>query len=152
MGTFESPRRGRGRFGRETITGGPIRPTFGDDGRHQKPDYKTLALCKQVRRTLALTLSGEVADPILQELMVDEVLPAPHASRLLVRVMLRGRENGPTVVEVLERLAKVEGLLRARVGEAIVRKRTPELAFLVVPAHAGAAPTEASDNGEVPHV
>ena len=149
MGTFDSPRRGRGRFGNENFFGGPIRPVFGEDGRDRKPDYKTLALCKQVRRAVALALSGEVADPILQELIVDEVLPAPHASRLLVRVMLRGREGGPTVVEVLERLAMVEGLLRARVGEAIVRKRTPELGFLVVPA--GAAP-DAAAGEEVPYV
>ncbi|HVT80289.1 MAG TPA: hypothetical protein VHM90_06485 [Phycisphaerae bacterium] len=112
--------------------GGPVRPIFGNDPDHpgHKPDYKTAALCKQVRRTLALTLAGECADPLLQELIVDEVLPAPNAGRLLVRVIARPRTGG--IAEILQRLAQVQKLLRARVGEAIVRKRTPELTFDVL--------------------
>jgi ribosome-binding factor A len=114
--------------------GGPIRPIFTDhEGRAQKPDHKTAALCKQVRRALTLALAGDCADPVLQELIVDEVLPAPNAGRLLVRVFLRARDHGPGIIDVLQRLEKVTGLLRARVGEAIVRKRTPELTFDIIP-------------------
>jgi ribosome-binding factor A len=114
--------------------GGPLRPAFDDlGGRSAKPDYKTAALCKQVRRVVSLALAGECGDPVLQELLVDEVLPAPNAGRLLVRVMLRAREGGPGVIDVLRRLAAVEGMLRADVAEAIARKRAPELAFEVVP-------------------
>jgi hypothetical protein len=140
MGTFSHDprpcRRGRDRgHGR----GGPVRPLFSDaDAPHgfgDKPDYKTAALCKQVRRALSLALTGDCADPVLQSLVVDDVLPAPHAGRLLVRVLLpaTGGPGGPTAIDVLTRLAQVEGLLRAKVGEAIVRKRTPELAFVVIP-------------------
>ncbi len=131
MGSFDSSRQRRSL---PHECGGPVRPIFGDDGGWgRKPDYKTAALCKQVRRALSLALAGECGDPVLQELMVEEVLPAPGAGRLLVRVMVRAREGGPGMVDVLQRLEKVEGLLRARVGEAIARKRTPELAFDVIP-------------------
>ena len=100
-----------------------------------------------------MVLTGECGDSVLQSLVVDEVFPAPHATRLLVRVMLRTHgEGGPTVIDVLERLARVEGLLRARIGEGIVRKRTPELTFEVIPITTVQAPAlqpdEASD-GEV---
>ena len=135
MGTsrYHSPGH-RGRRNRFTTpTGGGVRPIFGDhESWGDKPDYKTAALCKQVRRILSLTLAGECGDPLLQELIVDEVLPAPNAGRLLVRVLLRARPD-ITLADILQRLAAVEGLLRHRVGESIARKRTPELTFDVTP-------------------
>ncbi len=156
MGTFGESRRGR-RGAREEragrgrgwngVAGGPVRPVFGrrDGGWGEKPDYKTAALCKQVRRVVGLTLSGECGDPLLQSLVVEEVLPAPNAGRLLVRVLLRVEPGGPGLVEVLQRLAGVQGLVRSRVGEAIARKRTPELVFDVVPV--GAAPAVGVEGG-----
>jgi hypothetical protein len=123
--------------------GGPVRAAFGEEGGFgAKPDYKTAALCKQVRRSVAMTLSGECGDEVLQGLVVDEVLPAPNAGRLLVRAVLRTADASVTVVEVLRRLEGVHGLLRARVGEAIVRKRTPELAFDVIVLHPPHPPTD----------
>ena len=137
MGTFgEERRHGRHSGGGRDGVGGPVRPVFGESESRcdSKPDYKTAALCKQVRRVVSMVLGGECGDPVLQSLIVDEVLPAPHAGRLLVRVVCRvSAEGSPSVIEVLERLGKVEGPLRVRVGEGIVRKRTPELAFEVIP-------------------
>ncbi len=129
MGTF-NPDEWNSRRSPLPRTGGPVRPTrASSDFRHEKPDYKTAALCKQVRRALSLALAGECGDPVLQTLIVEEVLPAPNAGRLLVRLLLSTRDGSPSVIEVLERLERVHGLLRASVGEAIVRKRTPELSF-----------------------
>ena len=139
---------GRGKRGRGGGRGGPLRPVFHEDNWHggEKPDYHTAALCKQVRRAVAMTLMGECSDEILQSLVVDEVLPAPNAGRLLVRVLLRAdTAAGPPrigVIDVLQRLSQVHGLLRARVGESIVRKRTPELIFDVIPV--GPEPGEVS--------
>ena len=139
MGTFDRSRRDRAREPgwrnrHRTECSGPVHPIFGEtDAWGHKPDYKTAALCKQVRRIVGLTLSGECGDPILQELIVEEVLPAPNAGRLLVRVLLRSRPKGLNLADILERLAKVQGLLRVRVGETIARKRTPELTFDVIP-------------------
>jgi len=155
MGTFSNAGRPRGRDRGHRACGGPVRPVFNSEdsggGWGHKPDYKTAALCKQVRRILSLTLSGECGDPVLQELIVDDVLPAPNAGRLLVRVMLRARADGPTLTDTLQRLAGVERMLRARVGEAIARKRTPELAFNVVPLPPGANLQDGSLESEVPH-
>ncbi len=138
MGTFHGgDRRSRHR-------GGPIRPVF--DLHHagaEKPDYKTAALCKQVRRAVALALSGECADPALQSLIVEEVLPAPNAGRMLVRVIAPHAHGHEAIIDLLERLERVRGILRAHVAEMIARKRTPELTFDVIPA--GAAPVEVSD-------
>ncbi len=114
----------------------PVDPDlfFGDsDERRQKPDYKTLALCKQVFRTLSCVLAGECGDPVLQDLTVAAVLPAPNAGHLVV-VLRAGSVSGQlSMAQVLMRLEQVHSMLRARVAEAIVRKRAPELSFQILP-------------------
>ena len=139
MGTFHGGDRRRSH-----ACGGPIRPVF--DSFHagaEKPDYKTAALCKQVRRAVALALSGACADPELQSLIVDEVLPAPNAGRLLVRLIAPQVRGHEAIIDLLQRLEHVRGILRSHVAETIARKRTPELAFDVIPA--GPASREVGD-------
>ncbi len=110
MGTFN---RDDLRKGRNCATGGPIRPVFEHHSFNtEKPDYKTAALCKQVRRAIALGLAGECADPVLQSLVVNDVLPAPNAGRLLVRMMAPAIHDYSGVADILARLEKVHGLLR----------------------------------------
>ena len=96
-----------------------------------RSDRKALQLCGQVRRTLSLAFSGELADPVLQTLEVDAVVPAPDASRLLVRVRLPIAPTPQIVVDVLERLGHARGRLRHEIARDIVRKRVPELTFQV---------------------
>ena len=142
MGTFHGDDRRRSR-----ACGGPVRPVF--DSRHsgsEKPDYKTAALCKQVRRAISLTLSGECGDPALQSLVVEDVLPAPNAGRLLVRLRAPGAHGHEAIIDLLQRLECVRGVLRACIAESIARKRTPELAFDILPM--GPVPREGEvDNG-----
>lgn len=95
-----------------------------------KNDRKTQQLCRQVYRALAYAIPGDMADPLLQELTLEEVFPAPDASRLLVR--LGSPLPAVQVTRILEQLARVEGYLRAQVAAAITRKRAPELSFHVV--------------------
>lgn len=110
--------------------GGAIRPIIDSTfSRNEKPDYKTAALCKQVGRALSLALAGECADPLLQSLLVEAVLPAPHAGHLLVRLM--AREGSPS--EILPRLEQISGLLRSAIAQSIARKRTPQLSFEILP-------------------
>ena len=96
-------------------------------------DHKTQQLCRQVSRALSLALAGECGDPILQDLVVHSVVPAPNASRLLVNVYLSTthREDVP-VWQILAALEGAGKLLRREVTAAIVRKRAPELEFQIV--------------------
>jgi ribosome-binding factor A len=98
--------------------------------RKEKPDHKTMQLCCQAQRALTLALAGECDDDVLRLLYVAEVLPAPDASRLLVRVELPRGAGDVSIVHLLERLSCVQGLLRNAVARAITRKRAPELTFL----------------------
>lgn len=95
-----------------------------------KQDRKMKQLCRQVQRTLSLAIGGELADPMLSELWVEDVWPAPDAGRLCVR--LRVPQRGASVAEIHRRLGAVEGFLRAEIARAITRKRAPQLSFELI--------------------
>jgi ribosome-binding factor A len=89
---------------------------------------KTLQLCSQVGQTLALVLSGEIEDELLQDLQVEAVVPAPNASQLAV--MLRAEPlDDARAAEIRIRLLRVAGLLRSEVAAAITRRKAPKLIF-----------------------
>lgn len=88
---------------------------------------KARQLCAQVAEILSGVLA-ESGDDILRDLLVESVLPAPNAGRLLVTVR-------PILVvdlsQALERLEGSRGRLRSEIAAAIHRRRTPDLLFRV---------------------
>ncbi len=105
------------------------------NSRTKRQDHKTQQLCRQAFRVLTGALMDLAHDPVLADLVVDGVDPAPNASRLLVRVYT----TAPDVpaADIYCHLAEVTHRLRAELASAITRKRAPELAFLVVPMQSG---------------
>jgi hypothetical protein len=76
----------------------------GGGGRSRaRAEQKTLQLCRQVQRALSMSLAGECDDDVLRMLYVDAVVPAPDASRLLVRVIVPVGVEVP-IYDVLERI------------------------------------------------
>lgn len=100
---------------------------------NKKADRKARQLCRQVFRTLTVALAG-CGDERLQDLLVLSVDPAPDAGRLLVTVSPGTGSDDVAIADLLERLNRATGRLRAEVAAAIVRKRAPELLFRVMPA------------------
>ena len=103
-----------------------------------KRNHKDLQLCRQAYRTLGVALSGGCGDEVLAGFVVRGVLPAPDAGRLLVCLEPGPVAEGDAVApadlpDVLARLERVRPLLRREVAEALVRKRAPELEFVVMP-------------------
>ena len=94
-------------------------------GRRGQKDQQ---LCRQVERALALTLPG-CSDPLLGDLIVRSVIPAPDATHLLVFLSSSGRADAANVLAALSGAA---GLLRHEIARAITRKRAPELSFQLV--------------------
>lgn len=99
------------------------------EARHTSPHHahKDHQLCAQVADLLAVALA-ELDDPVLANLTVATVAPAPDASRVLVSVL--DPDDHPAD-EVIARLYQVRGHLRAEVALGITRKRVPDLAFAV---------------------
>ena len=110
---------------------------------NRKHEHKARQLCRQVQRALNLSL-GDCGDDVLRDLYVADVTPTLGSSHLVVHVNV---PSGVDVPDVLARLDRVSGLLRAEVARAITRKRAPELTF--VPAYAG--PASFDEEGELHH-
>lgn len=102
-------------------------------GSRQKVSRKDRQLCKQISQVLACALSGQCADPVLQDLRVVCVEPTSDPSRLLATVELASLGGQVSVEDVLGRLKQVQGFLRSEMAASITRKRTPELGFAVRP-------------------
>lgn len=97
-----------------------------------RSDRKLAQLCAQVEEIMSLAL-GDAADPRLHDLVVRSVSPGPDGARLLVAVVA----THPLDLESLEALhgalASARPWLRQQVAAEIHRKRTPDLAFQVLP-------------------
>lgn len=105
--------------------------TFGAVLTEVRAVRKTRQLCKEVARTLTCAL-GAATDPLLGELTVIDVEPAPDAARLMVTVCAMS-PNPIELPQLLDRLRVWRGVLRAEIAATLQRKRTPELVFRVAP-------------------
>lgn len=90
-------------------------------------DRKLDQLCSQVARTLVFVLQGECHDECLSALQVVEVVPAPDASRLRVRLSLPDGSSAEDLLRARERLAAAEGRIRSEIARSIRRKKAPML-------------------------
>ncbi len=104
---------------------------FRNEPRRRGDDRKVRQLCAQAARALQFAFAGLCRDPILQQLDVVSVEPAPDARRL--RVIVRPCGEGASVSEVQERLAEAYPLLRSAVAAEVRRRRAPELLLQVRP-------------------
>lgn len=123
-------RDGRGRRGRGETTEYTPDPAllFGAGGSAQSR-RKQEQLCRQVEERLGLVLAGDVDDPLVQELYVVGVHPAPGSADLIVSVAFPPGRRDPPMIEALRRLAALRPFLRGEIAAAIHRKRTPGLVF-----------------------
>jgi ribosome-binding factor A len=90
--------------------------------------HKDLQLCRQVFETLSLALA-ELDDPLIDELAVASVVPAPSAARVLV-TLVPTRED-LDVEAALARVHEASDELREEVAADVTRKRAPELVFRI---------------------
>jgi ribosome-binding factor A len=114
-------------------------PGDGLDPRYDRPDEppkvanrKALQLCGQVADTLTLVLAGNSADDLLRDLVVEAVVPAPNASRLLVTVSPSLAAADADLDAIRLHLDRARGRLRGEIATAIHRRRVPDLTFRVV--------------------
>lgn len=90
--------------------------------------HKDLQVCRQVHDVLTLALA-ELDDPVIDELVLARVTPAPNASR--VQVTLVPSHDGIDSIDALARLAEFADDLREEVAAEVSRRRVPELVFRI---------------------
>jgi len=90
--------------------------------------HKVYRLCRQVYDALMLALA-EIDDPLIDELVVARVTPAPNAARVQVILVPSRTEIDST--EALARIAEFADDLREEVAAEVSRRRVPELVFRI---------------------
>jgi ribosome-binding factor A len=90
--------------------------------------YKDLQLCRQVLETLTYALA-ELDDPLIDELAIASVVPAPSAARVLV-TLVPTRDDLDADAALARVHAAIEEL-REDVAADVNRKRAPELVFRI---------------------
>jgi ribosome-binding factor A len=92
--------------------------------------HKDLQVCRQVFDVLTYALA-ELDDPMIDELLIAHVTPAPNAAR--VQVTLVPARDGIVVdsIAVLDRLREFADDLREEVAAEVTRRRAPELVFRI---------------------
>jgi ribosome-binding factor A len=88
--------------------------------------HKDLQLCRQVFDALTYALA-ELDDPVIDDLVLVSVTPAPNAAR--VQVNLVPAHAGVDREVAVARLASIAADLRAEVAAEVTRRRAPELVF-----------------------
>ena len=89
---------------------------------------KDLQLCRQVFDALTWALA-DVDDPIVDELILASVVPAPSASRVQVTLVPSRDDIDPDVA--LEHVREHADELREEVAAEVTRRRVPELVFRI---------------------
>ncbi|HWO24415.1 MAG TPA: hypothetical protein VNO30_36975 [Kofleriaceae bacterium] len=96
--------------------------------RRGRSGHKDLQVCRQVFDALTYALA-ELDDPMIDELSLASVIPAPNAARVLV-TMVPSRD-GIDPAAALARLRDSMTDLREEVAAELTRKRVPELVFRI---------------------
>jgi ribosome-binding factor A len=108
-------------------------PLWSRGGRRARGSHKLHQLCRQAWIAVEDALASDPEEPLLLELWVEAVEPAPDARRL--RVLLRAPEEMDDVMEdIRECLEDATAWIRREVSSQIHRRRAPEL-DLVLLAH-----------------
>ncbi|HEU0030610.1 MAG TPA: hypothetical protein VFQ53_08255 [Kofleriaceae bacterium] len=93
--------------------------------------HKDLQLCRQVHDALTYALA-ELDDPMIDELVLVSVTPAPSAARVQVTFAPPTRSDYDFEA-ALARLHEVAPELREEVAAEVARRRVPELVFRIAP-------------------
>jgi len=124
----------RGRKGSQFIDPEFTEALYEDKSSHsssnRQAERKAQQFCRQVQRALNLAFAERNVGDGIDDLFIEEVLPALDCGHLLVRVVIPA---GLSVVDAMAALGREAPGLRSEVASAISRKRAPELCF--VPAY-----------------
>lgn len=93
-----------------------------------KRHHKDLQLCRQVFDALTYALA-ELDDPLIEELALASVVPAPSSARVLVTLVPTRDDIDPDVA--LDRVRELADELREEVAAEVTRKRVPEMVFRI---------------------
>ena len=109
---------------------GCARSYMSHDNRGGRRHHKDLQLCRQVLDALSYALA-EIDHPVIDDLALASVVPAPDGSRVLVTLVPTREDLAADADAALLALRHVADDLRAEVAAEVTRKRVPVLVFRI---------------------
>lgn len=98
--------------------------------RDRKPEnHKSRQLGKEARNTVSMVITGELVDPVFQDLTVVDVTATDDGQFLIVSLLAGDAGFEVDEIEILEKCKAVQGYLRSAIAQAVKRKRIPALKF-----------------------
>lgn len=94
---------------------------------------KARQLGKEARQTLTMIFSGELSDPVFQDIEVIDVSASDDGQFLNVTLTQVNTSDQLDEQVVLEKCKAVQGFLRSAIAETVKRKRVPSLKFEWIP-------------------
>ncbi|MEO1333970.1 MAG: hypothetical protein AAFV32_10680 [Myxococcota bacterium] len=101
------------------------------DSRAKSRARKSAQLCSQAARLISSSLECDVADEVVQSLVLQEVQHEPGSARLSVTFIA---PEGCDLTDVNGRLERVVGVFRDALARGLSRKRVPQLSLTAIPA------------------
>jgi ribosome-binding factor A len=92
-------------------------------------DHKVQQLSKKAKQILSLVLTGELGDPIFQNLDVIAVNASEDGQFLVVTVRHMDSDLALDRRYILNKLQAIQGYLRSVIAQAVKRKHVPTLKF-----------------------
>jgi len=99
----------------------------------KKKNYKAQQVGKAVTRAIDYVLISVVSNPLLQDLSVLYVEPAPNSSHFLVVLSPNSFSETWSEKETMAALAQLAPRFKEEIGASMHRKRVPELSFCILP-------------------
>ncbi|MES9851960.1 MAG: ribosome-binding factor A [Candidatus Thiodiazotropha sp. L084R] len=96
--------------------------------------YKAEQLSKEARRIISIVLSGELSDPVFQDLEVIDVNCNSSKQFLIIKVRHIDANSSLESNHTLTKLNTFKGYLRSVIAQSVKRKRVPALKFQLVAA------------------
>jgi len=92
---------------------------------------KNQQLCKKVKQTLSLVLAGDLGDPVLQNLEVNDVKMNNDGQFLFILVSCINAGLARDEEKIAKKLQVIQGYLRSAVAQSVRRKHVPVLKFVL---------------------
>jgi len=98
----------------------------------RKAKQKSYRICNEVSKVLAMTLAGDMKNPMLQGLQIVSVTAEGSGQYLCVTVGHYDMELTASESQIVAELKRIQGYLRSAITQRINRKRVPALLFRYV--------------------
>ncbi len=111
-------------------------------------NHKSKQLGKEARHTLSMVFTGELSDPVFQDLEVVDVAATDDGQFLIVSLACIDTSVEIDETQILKKCRALQGYLRSAIAWSVKRKRVPALKFELIQVDKGVSRNAYSKNNQ----